>query len=167
MLELAFTQHRRLWPDKDNFVSHNFILKIQKIICQKLKLFKIGWNGEKIGRKWFLDFLAPPKKISKLPGMARTFIKSDFQFFDPPPPKEIWWAYKFFFSKMKKSKLFKITWNGEKISQKRVLDFLAPPPKKKYLEGVQKIFFKNEENQSFSKLPEMARKLVENEFWTF
>ena len=41
-----------------------------------------------------------------------------------------------------------------------------PPPKKKQtliLGGVQNIFVKNEENQSCSKLPEMVRKLIEND----
>ena len=41
------------------------------------------------------------------------------------------------------------------------------PKKKKNLGGVQKFVVKNEKKQSCSKLPEMARKLVENEFWTF
>ena len=40
-------------------------------------------------------------------------------------------------------------------------------PHKKNLGGVQIFFFKNEKNQSCSKLPEMARTLVENELWTF
>ena len=32
---------------------------------QKSKLFYIAWNGEKIGRNWFLDFLAtPPSKMN-------------------------------------------------------------------------------------------------------
>ena len=51
-----------------------------------------------------------------------------------------------------------------KIARNEFWTFLAPP---KNLEGLQKIVVKNEKNQSFSKLPEMARKLVENEFWTF
>ena len=39
------------------------------------------------------------------------------------------------------------------------INFGVPPPKKKNnLGGVQKIFVKNEKNQSCSKLPEMARK---------
>ena len=29
---------------------------------EEKKLFKIAWNGEKIGRKRVLDFLAPTKK---------------------------------------------------------------------------------------------------------
>ena len=44
-------------------------------------------------------------------------------------------------------------------------DFLAPPQKN--LGGVKKMFVKNEKNQSCSKLPEMASKLVENDFRTF
>ena len=48
------------------------------------------------------------------------------------------------------------------------INFGVPPPKKNSnLGGVQKFVVKNEKNQSCSKLPEMARKLVENEFWTF
>ena len=42
-----------------------------------------------------------------------------------------------------------------------------PPPQKKKLGGVQIKFVKNEKNQSCSKLPEMARKLVENDFLDF
>ena len=42
---------------------------------------------------------------------------------------------------------------------------LFSPPQKN-LEGVQHFFVKNEKNQSCAKLPEMARKLVENEFLT-
>ena len=109
--------------------------------AKKSKLFKITWNGEKIIRKWFSDFLAPPKKIG-----GRT---------------------KNFFWKWKKSKLFKTAWNGEKISRKRVLDFLAPPPKFFWGGGVQKKIVENENNQSCSKLPEMARTLVENKIRTF
>ena len=44
---------------------------------------------------------------------------------------------------------------------------LFSPPQNKFGGSVQKIFVKNEKNQSCSKLPEMGRKLVENEFWTF
>ena len=39
-------------------------------------------------------------------------------------------------------------------------------PQKK-MGGRTTFFVKNEKKQSCSKLPEMARKLVENEFWTF
>ena len=43
------------------------------------------------------------------------------------------------------------------------MDFLTPPKK---FGGRTKIFVKNgEEKKSCSKLPEMARKLVENDFW--
>ena len=45
--------------------------------------------------------------------------------------------------------------------------FWGTPPQKKIknnLGGVQKFVVKNEKNQSCSKLPEMARKLVENDF---
>ena len=51
--------------------------------------------------------------------------------------------------------------------RERVLDFLAPTPKTKLnLGGVQHFFVETEINQSCSKLPEMGRKLVENEFLT-
>ena len=46
----------------------------------------------------------------------------------------------------------------------------SPPPEKKIknnLGGVQKFVVKIEKNQSCSKLPEMVRKLVGNDFWTF
>ena len=44
----------------------------------------------------------------------------------------------------------------------------VPPPQiKNNLGAVQIFFVKNEKNQSCSKLPEMARKLVENDFRTF
>ena len=56
------------------------------------------------------------------------------------PPKKFGGRTKFFCRKWKKSKLFKIAWNGEKISRKRVLDFLGPPPQKK-LGGGKKFFF--------------------------
>ena len=85
-----------------------------------------------------------------------------------PPIKKNRVPKKSFVKNEKKSKLFKIAWNGEKIGRKWVLDFLAPPPqKKKNWGGVQHFFVENEKNQSCSKLPEMARKLVENKFWTF
>ena len=46
-------------------------------------------------------------------------------------------------------------------------NFGVPPPKiaKNNLGGVQKKIAKNKENQSCSKLPEMARKIVKNDFW--
>ena len=45
--------------------------------------------------------------------------------------------------------------------------FSPSPPPQINLEGVQKKFVENEKNQCCSKLPEMARKLVEHDFWTF
>ena len=107
---------------------------------KKSNLFKIAWNGKKIGRKWFLDFLAPPQK--NLVGVQIIFLQ-----------------------KWKKSKLFKIAWNGEKIGRKWFLNFLAPP--KKHLGGVQIFLSKMKKKKSCSKLPEMVRKLVGNKFWTF
>ena len=92
--------------------------------CQKWKkskLLKITWNGKKIVRKWFLEFLAPHPKIN-------------------------WGAYKNFCQKWKKSKFFKIAWNGEKIGRKWFLDFLAPT--KKNLGGVH-IFFGQKWKKSF------------------
>ena len=62
---------------------------------------------------------------------------------------------------MKESKSIKIAWNGEKIGRKQVFDFLAPPPKK--FGGRTKFFVENEKNRGCSKLPEMARKLVEHD----
>ena len=47
----------------------------------------------------------------------------------PPPLKKIRVPKKKI--KLKKSKLFKIAWNGEIIGRKQFLDFLAPPPKKR------------------------------------
>ena len=52
-------------------------------------------------------------------------------FWVPPPKKKNCWPYKFFGQKWKKSKLFKIAWNGEKIGWKWFfLTFESPPPKK-------------------------------------
>ena len=62
---------------------------------------------------------------------------------------------------MKKSKLFKIAPNGQKIGRNWFLD---PPPKKKYFGGRTKNFGQKWKNQSCSKLPKMARKLVKNYF---
>ena len=73
------------------------------------------------------------QSCSKLPEMARKLVEHDFWNFYPPPQKN--WRTTNFCQKLKKSKLFKIAWNGEKTSQKWFLDFLAPPKKK--LGGVQ------------------------------
>ena len=101
--------------------------------------------------------------------MARKLIDIFFGLFSPPPQKKKklnLGAYKC--QKSKKSKFLKIAWNGKKIGRKWFLAFLAPPPKKKIkLGGVQKKFVENEKNQSYSTLPEMARKLVENNFGSF
>ena len=64
-----------------------------------------------------------------------------FPFFDPPHTE-------LFCQKWKKSKSFKITWNGEKIGRKWVFHFLAPTPKK--MGGRTILFVKNEKNQSSS-----------------
>ena len=51
-----------------------------------------------------------------------------------PPQKNIWGGVqKFVIKNEKKSKLFKNAWNGEKIGQKKVSDFLAPSPPKKII----------------------------------
>ena len=49
------------------------------------------------------------------------------------------------------------------MCRKWFLDFLGPPQ----IGGRAQNFVKNEKNQSCSKLPKMARKLVKNDFWTF
>ena len=56
---------------------------------------------------------------------------------------------------MKKSKLFKTSFG------------LFSPPPQIIFGGRTKTFVKNEKNQSCSKLPEMARKLVNNYFFYF
>ena len=65
-----------------------------------------------------------------------------------------------FLSKMKK---IKVALNCLKWRE-RFFDFLAPP--KKLFGGHTKFFVKNEKKQSCSKLPKMARKLVEKDLWT-
>jgi len=67
---------------------------------------------------------------------------------------------------MKKIKVVQNSLKWRENWSKTSFGIFSPPPKKD-LEGVQNFFVKNEKNQSCSKLPEMARKLVENEFWTF
>ena len=85
-----------------------------------------------------------------------------FTLFSPPPPKKKnnWGAYKICLSKMK------IVQNCLKWREnwlKMILKLFSPPPKKK-IGGLRNFFVKNE---NCSKLPEMARKLVEKDFWTF
>ena len=94
-------------PKKINFGG------VQKFFCQKWKkskMFKIAWNGKKIGRKRFLDFLAPPPK--KIRGVQQFFVEDE------------------------KSKLFKITWNGKKIGWKWFFGFLTPLYSKRKFEKV-------------------------------
>ena len=66
----------------------------------------------------------------------------------PPLHKQICWSplpKKLFGQEWKRSKLFQMTWNAEKIGQKWFL-FLYPPPQKKM--GEEKIMFvKNEWNK--------------------
>ena len=64
-------------------------------------------------------------------------------FWGTPPPKKknnFGGRTKICCQKRKKSKLFKITWNGEKIDRKWFLDLL-PPPQKKIFWRPYKIFF--------------------------
>ena len=97
--------------------------------CQnekKLKLFKIAWNGQKFGQFFVCDFLAhhPQEKgylkiccqNEEKKEVVQNCLKwrenwSKLIFLQPPHPKK---GY-FFFQKLKKSKLFKIAWNDEKI----------------------------------------------------
>ena len=55
--------------------------------------------------------------------------------------------------------------NSRKVMEKKYSNLQPPPPKNNW-GGVQ-FFFSNEKNQIGSKLPEMARKLVENYFVSF
>ena len=57
--------------------------------------------------------------------------KMIFEFLAPPPKKQTNRVCKTFLPNMKKSKLFKIEWDGEKIGQQHFLDFQPPPQKKK------------------------------------
>ena len=54
---------------------------------------------------------------------------------------------------------------ARKLVENVFFDFLGPPPKKNLL-AVQKLLVKNVKNQTSSKLPEMAKKLVKNNFFT-
>ena len=109
--------------------------------CQKWKKKKVVQNCLKRRENW---------------------SKTSFGLFSPPPKFLFGGRTKNFCWKWKKSNFFKIAWNGENISWKRVLVFLAPPQKK--LGGVQNLFVKIEKNQSCSKLPIMARKLLKTSF---
>ena len=82
----------------------------------------------------------------------------------PPPTKKIiWGAYNIFLSKTKKIKVVQNCLKWRENWSKTSFGLFKPPPPKKNLRGVQKNFDKNEKNQSCSKLPEMARKLVKIE----
>ena len=73
--------------------------------------------------------------------------KLNFGFFGRPPHQQNRIPLTNVRSKLKKkTKLFKIAWNGENIDRKWLLDFLAPPPKKSRLP---------QKNQSCSKLNEI------------
>ena len=90
---------------KENFVKNeerkNFFENEKKI-----KLFKIAWNGEKIGRKWFFDFLGPP-------------------------PEKICWPYKKYWSKMKKIKVVHNCLKWRENWRKTSFRLINPPPPKK------------------------------------
>ena len=105
---------------------------------KKSKLFKIAWKGEKIGRNDFWIFSPPPKK------------------------KKIGGRTKIFYQKWKNQSCSKWRENWSKW----FLDFLALPPPKK-IGGLYTFFLSNEKNQSCSELPEMARKLVEDNILIF
>ena len=122
---------------------NDYLGGIHKNVVKKWKnskLFKIAWNGEKSGQKWFLTFLGPPQNFFA----GRT---------------------NFCWSKTKKSKLFKIAWNGEKICRKRFLDFLAPCPKK--IVGPSKKMLPKWKNSKLFKIAWNGEKMGDNDFLTF
>ena len=117
-------------------------------------------------------FNPPPKKKKKIGGRTNFFcwrwkkikVVQNYLKWQENWSKMILWLFSphskkiggrtnFFCQTWNKSKLFKIAWNGEKIGQKLFRTFQPPPHTKK--------------NKICSKLPEMARKLVENDFLDF
>ena len=108
-----------------------------KICCQKWK------KSKKIGRKWVLDFLAPPS-----------------------PQKNNLGGVQIFFVKMKKIKVVQNCLLWRENWPKTGFGLFSPPPPKN-VGGLHNIFVKNEKNHSCSRLLELARKLVENEFFGF
>ena len=66
---------------------------------------------------------------------------------------------------MKKIKVFQNCLKWRENWSKTIFGFVSPPPKKNRVP--KNNFVKNEKNRSFSKLPEMARKLVEIDFLNF
>ena len=71
--------------------------------------------------------------------MARKLVKNDFLILTTPPLLKVnkIWYLQICCQKWKKSKLFKIAWNGEKFGQKMIFGLFGPPPPKN-LVGVQK-----------------------------
>ena len=97
--------------------------------------------------------------------MARKLVEFFFGFFSLPPQKKQGTLRKNL-SKMKKNKFVQncLKWRE---NQTKTSFGLFSPPTKTNLGEVQNLFVENEKNQSCSKLPEMARTLVENEILTF
>ena len=83
-----------------------------------------------------------------------------------PPPKKRYIQH--FLSKLKKIKVVQNCVKWQENWSKIFFELYSPPSKtKKNFAGRTNFLVKTEKNQSCSKLHEMARKLVENEFWTF
>ena len=124
---------------------------------------KKNWRAYKI-------FLSKMKKIKVVQNCLKwreNWSKTIFGFVGPPPPKKKFGGRtKNFLSKMKKIKVVQNCLKWRENWPKTIFGFFAPPPKKNW-KPYKNIFVKNGKNQSCSKLPEMARKLVENDFWTF
>ena len=98
------------------------------------------------------------KSCLKLPEMANKISWSRLLDFLDPPTKKNWVGEHKFLVRNEKSNSFKIAWYGEKFGRYWFLFFLAPNKK---IWGRKKMLVKNEKNQTCSKLPDMARKLVE------
>ena len=125
---------------------------------KKSKLFNIAWKVV-VNHDFWIFWPPLPKKnhdpkfflviwknqsCSKLPEMTRKLVENKFwncrklkssdqlRFLDilAPPPKKNH-DPNFFLGHMKKSKLLKIAWNGEKIGRKQILKFFGTPTLKK------------------------------------
>ena len=94
-------------------------------------MLRIAWFGEKIDQKNILNFFYPPlpqiffwrkknEKCLEFPDLARKLVGKIFWKFYPPPQD-------FFF--LKKRKMIRISWFGEKIGRKNILKILKPPPR--------------------------------------
>ena len=77
----------------------------------------------------------------------------------------MWGGVHNFFVENEKTKVVQNCLKWREILSKMISGLFSPPPPKKInnLEAVQHFLVKNEKNQSCSKLPEMARKLIEND----